>query len=39
MSGKIFNRRLDRCHGVLGGIRVLVAQELESALDVIESSR
>jgi hypothetical protein len=39
MSGKIFNRRLDRRHGALCGIRVFVTQELESALDVIKSSR
>jgi hypothetical protein len=39
VSGEVLDRRLDCRHGALCGVRVFVAQELESALDVIESSR
>lgn len=39
VRGEVVHCRLDRRHGALCGFRVFVAQELESAFDVIESSR
>jgi hypothetical protein len=35
VSGEVPDCRLDRRHGALCGIRIFVAQELESALDMI----
>jgi hypothetical protein len=38
MGGEVVDGGLDRGHGTVCGVRVFVAQELKSTLDVIEST-